>query len=68
MSPADPWHLVFDIAAQLGVKERARKKWRARKHVPAKWARPVEKEAERRGVIASIEHLLGDPRVSKRAA
>jgi 2-hydroxychromene-2-carboxylate isomerase len=68
MEAVKPWAVVFEIATQLGVGDKAMKKWRARKRVPAKWARTVEKEAERRGVVGSIEHLLADPRVTQKAA
>lgn len=49
------WKVVDDIAAELGVSESARLKWRQRAAgVPAKWRIAIVQELMRRGVPVAL--------------
>jgi hypothetical protein len=49
--------LIDLLAADLGVSEEARKKWRQRGAVPHKWRLPLIDLAAKRGIIISQSDL-----------
>jgi hypothetical protein len=49
------WKTVDDVAAGLGAKAAARRKWRQRENgVPSKWRIAIAQELMRRGIPAAL--------------
>lgn len=48
------WQTVSDVAAALGAKEHARRKWQSRRSIPAKWQIAICKQF---GGEVSLEQL-----------
>ncbi len=50
------WDRIDELAAELGVKEHARAKWRQR-HVPYKYRLPILSLAQKRGIPIKEDDL-----------
>ena len=55
------WLQIDRLAAELGVPQPTRKKWRQRKAVPGKWHLKIVALAERRGEQVSVRRLMNPP-------
>lgn len=61
------WSIVDEIAAELGVKQDARLKWRQR-HVPPEWRIKVVQALMARGIAVSLNEFDALPRNPGRIA
>jgi hypothetical protein len=58
---------IDQIAERLGVKDEARRKWRARGAVPHRWRLPIIEESAAAGVDLSAADMEFSPSAGRRA-
>lgn len=49
-TPAAQWQFIETVAAEMGAKEEARRKWRERGRVPHRWRLPIMEAARAKRV------------------